>query len=89
MLKKIAAACAVSCTMLTALLVAPAPAGAAEVTIRFPIEYSLDITPGLANQDFKKLVEERTKGRVEVKLFPSGSLYKGTRPAAGTAARRR
>jgi len=77
MLKKIAAACAVSCTMLTALLVAPAPAGAAEVTIRFPIEYSLDITPGLANQDFKKLVEERTKGRVEVKLFPSGSLYKG------------
>ena len=54
----------------------PAPA-AAEVTIRFPIEYSLDITPGLANQDFKKLVEERSKGRVEVKLFPSGSLYKG------------
>lgn len=53
------------------------PLSAAEVTIRFPIEYSLEITPGLANQEFKKLVEERTKGRVEVKLYPSGSLYKG------------
>jgi C4-dicarboxylate-binding protein DctP len=52
-------------------------AAAAEVTIRFPVEYSLDITPGIANQEFKRLVEERTKGRVEVKLFPSGSLYKG------------
>jgi C4-dicarboxylate-binding protein DctP len=77
MLNRIVAAWAVSCTVLTALLTAPAPADAAEVTIRFPIEYSLDITPGLANQEFKKLVEERSKGRVEVKLFPSGSLYKG------------
>ncbi|BAT58600.1 C4-dicarboxylate-binding periplasmic protein precursor [Variibacter gotjawalensis] len=55
----------------------PNASRAAEVTIRFPVEYSLDITPGLANQEFKRLVEERTKGRVEVKLFPSGSLYKG------------
>jgi C4-dicarboxylate-binding protein DctP len=58
-------------------LMSAAPVQAAEVTIRFPIEYSLDITPGLANQEFKRLVEERSKGRVEVKLFPSGSLYKG------------
>ncbi len=64
-------------SMLAAALVTPAPASAAEVTIRFPIEYSLEITPGLANQEFKKLVEERSKGRIEVKLFPSGSLYKG------------
>jgi C4-dicarboxylate-binding protein DctP len=60
-----------------ALLTAFAPAGAAEVTIRFPVEYAIDIAPGVANQEFKKLVEERSKGRVEVKLFPSGSLYKG------------
>jgi C4-dicarboxylate-binding protein DctP len=53
------------------------PAMAAEVTIRFPVEYSLEIAPGIANQEFKKLVEERTNGRVEVKFFPSGSLYKG------------
>ena len=60
-----------------ALGIGMAPAGAAEVTIRFPVEYAIDIAPGLSNQDFKKLIEERTKGRVEVKLFPSGSLYKG------------
>ncbi|HWK97257.1 MAG TPA: TRAP transporter substrate-binding protein DctP [Pseudolabrys sp.] len=53
------------------------PVQAAEITIRFPVEYAIDIAPGVSNQDFKKLVEERTKGRVEVKLYPSGSLYKG------------
>src|SRR5690606_330417 len=52
-------------------------ATAAEVTIRFPNEYSLEITPGRANAEFKRLVEERSEGRVEVQLYPSGSLYKG------------
>lgn len=68
-----------SAAFLSAILLSASATGlkAAEVTIRFPVEYSLDITPGLANQEFKKLVEERSKGRVEVKLFPSGSLYKG------------
>ncbi|MBN8991701.1 MAG: TRAP transporter substrate-binding protein DctP [Rhizobiales bacterium] len=60
-----------------ALGIGMVPASAAEVTVRFPVEYAIDIAPGLSNQDFKKLIEERTKGRVEVKLFPSGSLYKG------------
>ena len=64
------------CAVALGALLAPA-AKAAEVTIRFPVEYAIDIAPGLSNQDFKRLVEERTKGRVEVKLFPSGSLYKG------------
>ena len=66
--------------VLSLLLAFTAMAGvarAAEVTIRFPVEYAIDIAPGVANQEFKKLVEERTSGRVEVKLFPSGSLYKG------------
>jgi C4-dicarboxylate-binding protein DctP len=52
-------------------------ANAADVTIRFPIEYSLEITPGKANAEFKRLVEERSNGRIKVELFPSGSLYKG------------
>ena len=69
-------------TLLRAALVAAAStaasiAAAADVTIRFPIEYSLEITPGKANAEFKRLVEERTNGRVEVQLYPSGSLYKG------------
>ncbi len=54
-----------------------APAVAQEVTIRFPVEYSLEITPGAANKEFKELVEERSEGRIEVKFFPSGSLYRG------------
>jgi len=66
---------AAACIALTFAL--SSPASAAEVTIRFPVEYSLEITPGLANQEFKKLLEERSKGRIEVKLYPSGSLYKG------------
>jgi C4-dicarboxylate-binding protein DctP len=52
-------------------------AHAADVTIRFPIEYSLEITPGQADSEFKRLVEERSNGRIQVDLYPSGSLYKG------------
>lgn len=46
-------------------------------TIRFPFEYAADVAPGLANQSFKKLVEERSNGRIKVQLFPNGSLLKG------------
>jgi C4-dicarboxylate-binding protein DctP len=61
----------------TVLAFASLSANAAEVTIRFPVEYAAEIAPGVANREFKELVEQRSKGRVEVKLFPSGSLYKG------------
>lgn len=54
-----------------------ASAGAADVTIRFPVEYAAEIAPGVANREFKELVEQRSNGRIQVKLFPSGSLYKG------------
>lgn len=47
------------------------------VTIRFPFEYADDVAPGLANQAFKKLVEERSNGRIKVQLYPNGSLLKG------------
>lgn len=61
---------------LLALLAAPA-AWAAEVTIRFPVEYAADVSPGLANQEFKKRIEERSGGRIAVEYYPGGSLYKG------------
>lgn len=47
------------------------------ITIRFPVEYAIDVAPGLANQDFKRIVEEHSKGRIKVELFPNGSLLKG------------
>lgn len=47
------------------------------ITIRFPFEYAADVAPGLANQAFKKLVEERSNGRIKVQLYPNGSLMKG------------
>jgi C4-dicarboxylate-binding protein DctP len=47
------------------------------ITIRFPFEYAADVAPGLANQAFKKLVEERSNGRIKVQLYPNGSLLKG------------
>lgn len=53
------------------------PAIAADVTIRFPVEYNMDIAPGIANQEFKDLVESRSDGRIEVNFFPSGNLYRG------------
>jgi C4-dicarboxylate-binding protein DctP len=56
---------------------AAAQAQEKSITIRFPFEYAADVAPGLANQAFKKLVEERSNGRIKVQLFPNGSLLKG------------
>ena len=64
-------------SMAMGLSLLSAPVAAQDVTIRFPVEYSLEITPGAANKEFKRLVEERSDGRIEVKFFPSGSLYRG------------
>ncbi|WP_375593227.1 TRAP transporter substrate-binding protein DctP [Algihabitans albus] len=52
-------------------------AAAAEVKIRFPVEYNPDIAPGLANQEFIELIESRSNGEIEVEFYPAGSLYKG------------
>ena len=58
-------------------LAAPGAVQAAETTIKFPVEYNADVTPGLANQEFVKLIEERSNGEIKVEFFPGGSLYKG------------
>ena len=47
------------------------------LTIRFPVEYAADITPGIAIREFAELTEERSEGRIKVELFPNGSLYRG------------
>lgn len=59
-----------------AFVLCPAIAGA-EIKIRLPVEYQADVAPGLANQEFKKLIEERSKGAIKVEFYPNGSLYKG------------
>ncbi|MGP1254880.1 MAG: TRAP transporter substrate-binding protein [Kiloniellales bacterium] len=50
---------------------------AAELKVRFPVEYNADIAPGLANQEFIELVESRSNGEIDVEFYPAGSLYKG------------
>lgn len=59
-----------------AFVLCPAIASA-EIKIRLPVEYQADVAPGLANQEFKKLIEERSKGAIKVEFYPNGSLYKG------------
>ena len=58
-------------------LAAPGVVQSAETTIKFPVEYNADVTPGLANQEFVELIEERSNGEIKVEFFPGGSLYKG------------
>jgi C4-dicarboxylate-binding protein DctP len=53
-------------------------AEAASVEIRFPGEYSATLPAGIANLEFQKIVQEKSNGEIEVKLFFDGSLYKGT-----------
>lgn len=60
-----------------AALAGPASAQPKQVTIRFPVEYSLDVTPGIANSEFKKQIEAKSNGHIKVELYPDGSLYKG------------
>jgi C4-dicarboxylate-binding protein DctP len=53
------------------------PTIAETVKIRFPVEYNADIAPGVANQQFIDLIEERSNGEIDVEFYPSGGLYKG------------
>ena len=63
--------------MSLALALAIGGAQAQEVTIRFPVEYNADVAPGVSNQEFIDIVEERSGGEIAVEFFPAGSLYKG------------
>lgn len=52
-----------------------ASASAAEVLIRFSHVVAPDTPKGLAANRFKALVEQRSEGRIRVKVFPGASLY--------------
>ena len=46
------------------------------IVIKFSHVVAIDTPKGKAAEYFKKLAEERTKGRVKVELYPNSSLFK-------------
>ena len=51
-------------------------AAEAPIIIKFSHVVAVDTPKGKAAEHFKKLAEERTKGRVKVELYPNSQLYK-------------
>lgn len=64
---------ALSCILLSSLSVA---ASADPIIIKFSHVVAVDTPKGQAAERFKKLVEERTKGKVKVEVYPNSQLYK-------------
>src|SRR5438876_8290601 len=46
------------------------------IVIKFSHVVAVDTPKGKAAEHFKKLAEERTKGKVKVEVYPNSSLYK-------------
>ncbi|WP_269532248.1 TRAP transporter substrate-binding protein [Chitinimonas sp. BJYL2] len=63
-------------TSLALILSATAFAADAPIVIKFSHVVAQDTPKGKAAEHFKKLAEERTKGRVKVELYPNSQLYK-------------
>jgi C4-dicarboxylate-binding protein DctP len=59
-----------------ALALASAAAAQQPIIIKFSHVVALDTPKGKAAEYFKKLAEERTKGRVKVEVYPNSTLYK-------------
>jgi C4-dicarboxylate-binding protein DctP len=58
-------------------LLAAAPAGAQQpIVIKFSHVAAPDTPKGQAANEFKRLAEERTKGRVKVEVYPNSQLFK-------------
>ena len=65
-----------TCIVAMTLLLA-GPAGAqAPIMIKFSHVAAPDTPKGQAANEFKRLAEERTKGRVKVEVYPNSTLYK-------------
>lgn len=57
-------------------LALPAMAQQAPIVIKFSHVVATDTPKGKAAEYFKKLAEERTKGKVKVEVYPNSQLYK-------------
>ena len=66
------------CIAATTVFLSCAGSAAAQqpIIIKFSHVVAPDTTKGLAAEYFKKLAEERTKGRVKVEIYPNSTLYK-------------
>ena len=60
----------------SALLVAGAVGAQAPIVIKFSHVAATDTPKGQAANEFKRLAEERTKGRVKVEVYPNSVLFK-------------
>src|SRR6476660_9243317 len=62
---------------IAAAFVFPVPAFAQQpIVIKFSHVVAVDTPKGKGAEQFKKLAEERTKGRVKVEIYPNSSLFK-------------
>src|SRR6185503_9013010 len=61
-----------------ALMLALLPLAAAQqpIVIKFSHVVAVDTPKGKGAEQFRKLAEERTKGRVKVEVYPNSSLFK-------------
>jgi succinate dehydrogenase/fumarate reductase flavoprotein subunit len=66
----------IACAALAVLLVAGPAAAQQPIVIKFSHVAAPDTPKGQAANEFKHLVEERTKGRVKVEVYPNSILFK-------------
>jgi len=64
------------CAALAVLLVAGPAAAQQPIVIKFSHVAAPDTPKGQAANEFKRLAEERTKGRVKVEVYPNSMLFK-------------
>jgi C4-dicarboxylate-binding protein DctP len=66
----------VACVVLAGLVVAGPVAAQQPIVIKFSHVAAPDTPKGQAANEFKRLAEERTKGRVKVEVYPNSMLFK-------------
>jgi len=71
---KVATALAAACTAL--VFAAGAAQAQQPIVIKFSHVVAVDTPKGKAAEYFKKLAEERTKGKVKVEVYPNSTLFK-------------
>jgi len=68
--------CAVSLAASLMLTLMPSAVAQQPIVIKFSHVVAVDTPKGKGAEEFKKLAEERTKGRVKVEVYPNSSLFK-------------